>query len=185
MAHKYILSVDVGTSSTKTTICDESGVIIASSTIENSLYQPDPLIAELDGNTWWQVFCQTIQQVLRIGQIKSEDIAGIGIDGVGLALVPVDRDLNVLSPVMIWLDRRCSDETKWLKSLPHHQNLIEMSANPIDESYVTPKLLWLKNNQPAAFDSTYKFLSSTGFFVARLTGEFTCDYSLEIGRAHV
>jgi sugar (pentulose or hexulose) kinase len=32
-------------------------------------------------------------------------IAGIGVDGVGWTLIPVDRAGNPLHPAMIWLDR--------------------------------------------------------------------------------
>lgn len=181
MAHKYILSIDVGTSSTKTTLCDELGVIVADSTLQNPLNRPEPVIAEVDGNAWWKVVCQTINQVLSKAQVNPSEIAGIGVDGIGLALVAVDRNIDPLAPVMIWLDRRANKETEWLKSLPEKESLIKLVANPLDESYVTPKLIWLRNNHPEIFDATYKFLSSTGFIVARFTGEFTCDYTLAYG----
>ena len=181
MSNKYILNLDVGTSSTKTTLCNEKGLTVADSTIANPLHRPDPVRAEIDGAAWWQVICQTIQNVLAQSGIQPGEIAGVGIDGIGLALVPVDRNVNPLAPIMIWLDRRSDKETAWLKSLPEAQHLIELVANPLDESYVTPKLLWLRNNHPDIFDSTYQFLGSSGFIVARLTGEFTCDTTLAYG----
>ena len=181
MSQKYILNLDVGTSSTKTTLCDEKGITVADSTIANPLDRPDPVRAEIDGNVWWQVVCQTIRNVLAQSGISADKIAGVGIDGIGLALVPVDRDINPLAPVMIWLDRRSDKETAWLKSLPEADHLVELAANPLDESYVTPKLLWLRNNHPDIFEATYQFLGSSGFIGARLTGEFTCDYTLAYG----
>lgn len=181
MSHKYIMNLDVGTSSTKTTICTEKGITVADSTIANPLNRPDPVRAEIDGNSWWRVVCQTIQDVLAQSGIQPGEIAGVGIDGIGLALVPVDREVNPLAPIMIWLDRRSDKETAWLKNLPEAQHLVELVANPLDESYVTPKLLWLRNNHPDIFDATYQFLGSSGFIGARLTGEFTCDYTLAYG----
>ncbi len=177
MANQYILNVDVGTSSTKTTLWSAEGKTVAEACIANVLHRPDPVIAEIDGNAWWQVVCQTIHSVIAQSGVQPNEIAGIGVDGIGLALVPVDRNVNPLAPVMIWLDRRASLEAAWLKSLPESQHLLELVANPLDESYVTPKLVWLKNNHPDIFEATYQFLGSTGFIVARLTGEFTCDYT--------
>jgi xylulokinase len=177
MAHQYILTIDVGTSGTKTAVWDECGRTVCETTIANPLYRPEPVIAEIDGNLLWQVVCQSIRQVVSQAGIQSEDIVGIGVDGVGLALAPVDRNVSPLAPVTIWLDRRASDETAWLRNLPEAQHLINLVANPLDESYVTPKLVWLQKNHPEIFENTYKFLGSSGYIVARLTGEFTCDFT--------
>ena len=43
----------------------------------------------------------------------------------------------------------------------------------IDAAYVTPKLLWLRQHDPQAFNAAHCFLNSTGYIVARLTGELT------------
>ena len=84
-------------------------------------------------------------------------------------------------PALIWLDRRAEEETAWLKSLPEADQLIELCANPLDPAYITPKLLWLKKHRPQVFDATHKFLTCSGYIVARLTGEFTCDLTQAYG----
>lgn len=177
MAHKYILSVDVGTSSTKSALWDEDGNIVSNSTISNVLIRPNNLSAEVDGMAWWNVVCQSIKNAVRKSQINPKSVAGIGVDGVGLSLVPVDENVKPLAPVMIWLDRRAKDETKWLNNLPDAKSLINLVANPIDESYITPKIIWFRKHFPEIFKATHKILGSTGFIVAKLTGEFTCDYT--------
>jgi xylulokinase len=181
MISQYILKVDVGTSSTKTSLWDQKGVTIAKVSAANIVNRPSPLQAEIDGNQWWQTVVQTIRQVVSESGISPDDIAGIGIDGIGWALVPVDQNVNPLAPVMIWQDRRSSDEAAWLNSLPESAYLIDLVANPIDEAYIAPKMVWLRKNQPEIFDSTYRFLGATGFIVARLTGEFTCDHTQGYG----
>ena len=177
MAHQYVLTIDVGTSGTKTALWNEHGKTICETTIANPLHRPDPVIAEIDGYAWWQVVCQTIRQVLSQSGVHPVDIVGIGVAGVGLALAPVDENINPLAPVTIWLDRRADEETTWLKNHPESEYLLNLVANPLDESYATPKLIWLRKHMPEVFEKTYKFLGSSGFIVARLTGEFTCDYT--------
>lgn len=181
MAHHYILTFDIGTSSTKTALWDESGRIIAQTSYAYSLSRPDPLWAEIDANLWWQAVCSTSAEVIAKAGINPRDIAGIGIDGMGWTLIPVDRNVHPLSPAVIWLDRRAGEEARWLNALPNAQDLIKLTANPLDSAYITPKLLWLMRHQPELFDSTYQFLTASGFIVARLTGEFTCDYTQAYG----
>src|SRR6266545_5531690 len=175
MASRYIITVDVGTSSTKTSLWTEAGQLVAHASSSYNLHRPEPLWAEIDGDVWWQAVCGTIQNVLATSGVDPVSIAGVGVDGVGWTLISVDRAGNPLHPAMIWLDRRADQETIWLKSLPEADHLINLNANPLDAAYITPKLIWLKKNHPDIFDSAHKFLEATGFIVSRFTGEFACD----------
>jgi xylulokinase len=82
---------------------------------------------------------------------------------------------------MIWLDRRAEEEAEWLRNLPQANDLVNLAANPLDSGYITPKILWLKKHRPDLFAAAHKFLTASGFIVARLTGEFTCDYTQAYG----
>ena len=181
MASKYILTVDVGTSSTKTSLWTDAGQLIAHAASAYELQRAEPLWAEIDGDIWWQAVCETIRTVLATSEVDPASIAGIGVDGVGWTLIPVDRAGNPLHPAMIWLDRRAEEETSWLKSLPEADSLVNLNANPLDAAYITPKLIWLKKNRPDIFNSAHKFLEATGFIVSRFTGEFVCDYTQAYG----
>jgi xylulokinase len=181
MAAKHILTVDVGTSSTKTSLWTESGKLVAHASLAYPLHRPEPLWAEIDGDIWWRAVCETIQTVLAKSGVDPASVAGIGVDAVGWTLVPVDESGNPLHPAMIWLDRRAEEETAWLKSLPEAEGLVNLNANPLDAAYITPKLVWLRNNRPDIFNSAYKFLEATGFILSRFTGKFVCDHTQAYG----
>src|SRR5215208_5739324 len=181
MASRFILTVDVGTSSTKTSLWTEIGQLVAHATSAYELQRAEPLWAEIDAGMWWQAVCKTIQTILSTSKVDPASIAGVGIDGIGWTLIPVDRTGAPLRPAIIWLDRRAEEETNWLKSLPESASLVALNANPLDAAYITPKLIWLKKHQPEIYDSSYKFLEATGFIVSQLTGEFVCDYTQAYG----
>lgn len=181
MAARYIITIDVGTSSTKTALWDEVGQLLAEASSHYALHRPSPLWAEIDANLWWRAVCDTTREVLARSSVHPSDVAGIGVDGVGWTLIAVDRNGDPLTPAMIWLDRRAQAETDWLNNLPASAHFIELDANPIDPAYITPKLLWLKQNQPAIFDEAHCFVTASAFITARLTGEFTCDYTQAYG----
>lgn len=181
MNTRCLITVDVGTSSTKTSLWTETGQLLALAHQEYALNHPEALWAEIDGDIWWQAVCATIQEVIAKKGVSPTDIAGIGIDGIGWTLIPVDETGNPLRSAMIWLDRRAEKETTWLKSLADADYFVNLDANPLDAAYITPKLVWLKDNQPHIFNSTYKFLEATGFIVSRFTNEFVCDYTQAYG----
>lgn len=178
---QYILTIDVGTSSTKTSLWTEAGQVIAHATSAYELQRVQPLWAEIGGNVWWQAVCETIRTILATSRVDPASIAGVGVDAVGWTLIPVNREGQPLHPAMIWLDRRAEQETTWLKSLPIANNLVNLNANPLDAAYITPKLIWLKKNHPNIFNSAYKFLDATGFIVSRFSGKFSCDYTQAYG----
>ncbi len=181
MTDRYILTVDVGTSSTKTALWNEAGQQLAETSQPYALNRPQPVWAEIDGNVWWEAVCSTVRDVIAQSHVDPQQVAGIGVDGIGWTLLPVDVNGEALSPALIWLDRRAEEETVWLKSLPEADQLIELCANPIDPAYITPKLLWLKQHQPRVFEAAYKFLTCSGYIVCKLTGRFTCDLTQAYG----
>ena len=181
MASQYIITVDVGTSSTKTSLWTVAGQVVAHASSAYGLHRAEPLWAEIDADIWWQAVCETIRKVLAKSEVAPSNVVGIGVDGVGWTLIPVDNAGNPLHPAMIWLDRRAEEETAWLKSLPEAEDLVNLDANPLDAAYITPKLIWLKKNHPDIFNSAYKFLEATGFIVSRFTGEFVCDHTQAYG----
>lgn len=181
MASQFIITVDVGTSSTKTSLWTEAGELVAHASSAYHLHRAEPLWAEIGADAWWRAVCETIKRVLTKSGVDPVSIAGIGVDGVGWTLIPVDVVGNPLRPAMIWLDRRAEEETAWLKSLPEAEDLVNLDANPLDAAYITPKLIWLKKNHPDIFYSAHKFLEATGFIVSRFTGEFVCDYTQAYG----
>jgi xylulokinase len=181
MKATYLVSVDIGTSSTKTGLWTEDGTLVMEAVQEYSLQRPQPAWAEIEAEQWWQAVTTTIRQVLVRSEIEPGQVAAVGLGGLGWVLLAVDRQGEPLRPAMIWLDRRAEPEAAWLRNLPEANQLVDLVANPLDASYITPKLLWLKQHEPDIFAAAHKFLTSTGFIVHRLTGEFSCDYTQAYG----
>ena len=51
----------------------------------------------------------------------------------------------------------------------------------MDAAYITPKILWIKENEPEVYKKTDKFLQSNGYVVYKLTGQYSQDYSQGYG----
>ncbi len=181
MGHAVILTVDVGTSSTKSALWSERGEVIGESSITYPLNRPSPISAEIDAQIWWRAVCTATRLIFESSSVDPSEVAGIGVDGVGWTMVPVDANVMPLFPALIWLDRRAQIESNWLARLDDADQLIRLCGNPIDPAYITPKLLWLKHHHSAIFDRTFKFLTCSGYIVAKLTGEFTCDFTQAYG----
>lgn len=176
-----LLAIDQGTSGCKLTIFDIDGNVVSNCTKVYHTYYPEENFVEQDCNEWWGVIVEGIKEMLEKDRIDPSRIKGIGVDGTSWACIPIDIEGNVLYPTMIWLDRRSKKQAEWMKDTIGEDILIEHSGNPVDPCYITPKILWIKENEPEIYKRTYKFLQSNAFIVYRLTGEVSQDYSQGYG----
>lgn len=172
-----LLAIDQGTSGCKMTIFDTMGQVVSSITKTYNTYYPQEGFVEQKPEEWWQVIKEGIARMLIEKDISPENIKGIGIDGTSWACIPIDKSGNVLHPAMIWLDRRAEKQAEWMKHNISEEKLIEISGNPVDPAYLTPKILWLKENEPDIYKKTDKFIQSNAYIAYRLTGKLSQDYS--------
>ena len=78
---KYLLGIDVGTSSCKVAVFDDVGKVIAQASEYYPVYYPKHGWAEQDPLDWWEAICACTKRIFVEGLVKAQDIAGIGIDG--------------------------------------------------------------------------------------------------------
>ncbi len=75
----YLAGIDVGTSSLKTIIMDEKGIIRASAAKEYQYDSPADGYCEQNIDVWWDACVQCLRQVTQ--KVNPAEIAGIGFSG--------------------------------------------------------------------------------------------------------
>ena len=173
---KYILSVDLGTTSTKTVLFDDKLKVVASAKAEYPTLYPRQGWAEQDPVEWWKALVSTTAEVLNTSGVNPDDIAGIGADSMSSMALPLDRDGKPLRNGLIWLDRRSQAESDWIRA-NYGEMQKRINSNDSDPSNFAPKVLWMKNNEPEIYKKAHVFLHCNGYLVYRLTGIMSMDIS--------
>ena len=181
MSKRLLLAADIGTSGCKTTAFDFRGNAKAFASISYNTCYSQGGCAEQDPNDWWKAVCEGIRKLLDQDGIDPREIAAVGVDGTSWACLPVDRKGSPLRKAMLWLDRRAVRQAEWMKEQAGEDRLIALSGNPVEPAYITPKILWVKENEPVVYKNTFKFLQSNAYIVFKLTGAFSQDYSQGYG----
>jgi len=181
MSKSMLLGIDLGTSGCKMTVFDFAGQVVATQRGTYHTYYPQIGYAEQNAHDWWQVICEGINSIIERYSIDPQEIAAIGVAGTSWACLPVDKEGEPLRNVLLWLDRRAEKQALWIKQKVGEERLVALCGNPVDAAYITPKMLWLKENEPCIYKKAYKFLQSNAFIVYKLTGEFSQDYSQGYG----
>ena len=178
---ELLLGVDIGTSACKVAVFNKQGEVIASGNGGYQVYYPHPGWAEQNPDEWWSAVCSAIGDVLKKGNVKPEEIKGIGVDGQSWSAIPIDKDGNVLTNTPIWIDTRAQSICDRLNVEIGADNIFQVAGNSMQPSYSTAKILWYKENMPEVYANTYKILQSNAFIVYRFTGICSQDKSQGYG----
>ena len=172
-----LLAIDIGTSACKIAIFYSDGRIAAESSKSYQTYYPAPGWVEQDPNEWWDEICVGIRECLEKGGIKPSKIAAVGIDGQSWSCIPIDREGNVLCRTPIWMDTRSLDVCEQANREIGAGRIFQLSGNPLQPFYTTPKILWFKKHRADLYEDAFQFLQSNSFIGYRLTGVISQDFS--------
>jgi xylulokinase len=172
------LGIDIGTSGTKTIVIDESGTILASASAEYPCDHPRPGWSEQDPDSWWRATVSTVREVLAKGSFKAADVAGIGLSGQMHGSVFLDAEGKVVRPALLWNDQRTVAEAAEIEAKAGgREGLVRMVANRALVGFTAPKVLWLRNQEPANFDRVRQILLPKDYIRFKLSGTYATEVS--------
>ena len=174
---KYLLGVDLGTSSTKTVLFDEMGTRVASATVEYPLYQPQNGWAEQDPKDWYEATIKTIKAVLEDSGVNATDVLSLGIAGQMHGLVLLDAEGEVLRNSIIWCDGRTQKQCDEITETIGRKQLIEITANPALTGFTLGKILWVRENEKEIFERAKTVLLPKDYVRYKLTGKLNMEVS--------
>jgi len=172
-----LIGIDVGTSGTKTLLCDERGRILASVTEEYPSSSPHPNWSEQDPEDWWQATVRSIKRVVRDANVDGREVRGIGLSGQMHGLVLLDEGNEVLRPAILWNDQRTAEECAEITTTIGAERLIDLTCNPALTGFTAPKILWVRKHEPEVYEKARHILLPKDYIRFRLTGEFATEVS--------
>jgi xylulokinase len=171
-----ILTFDLGTTGCKVCLWDRRGGLLTSADRGYPIHHPQPDWAEQEPTDWWGA-AVTAGRTCLAGQDVTR-IAAIGLSSQREGVVPIGRDGTPLARCIIWMDRRCREQSVRLGEEFGISFLHRHTGLAPDPNYTACKLLWLKEHQPDLLAQTTVFLQPRDFLYYRLTGQPAMDYTL-------
>lgn len=178
---KYLLGIDIGTSSCKIAIFNTSGGVQAEMNKSHRTYRTASGWIEQNPDEWWENICDGIRECLQKSGISSKSIEGIGIAGQGWSMIPIDEDGNCLTNTPIWMDTRAKDIANEVEQEIGTRRIFDLAGNLFFPTYTTPKMIWLKKEHIDLYAKTECFLQSNSYIGYKLTGALSSDKSQNYG----
>jgi len=171
------LAYDIGTSALKSSLADERGEIVSFAeykyprTGEHSDTEQNPEL-------WWEGVQLTTNELFSRNPEFAGQVEAIGAGGHMLGCLPVDSTGTPLRNAMLHSDTRAVCEEAEIAAAVGRSEIYQRTGNTLGTQSTLAKIMWLKENEPAVYARTAKFLQSKDYITAKLTGNIdTGDYS--------
>ncbi|MBE0477993.1 FGGY-family carbohydrate kinase [Candidatus Aerophobetes bacterium] len=172
----YLMGIDYGTGGAKACIINTEGKVLAYAFREYPIITKKPRWSEHDAHLYWQIAEQIVKECIGQAQIDAREIRGIGTSSALPSMVMVDKNHEPVALAYNLMDRRATDEVKWLKENIGEDKIFKLTGNRLDDHPLIVNLMWEKNNRPKVYQKIYKALTMDGFIRLKLTGKATVNY---------
>lgn len=164
------LGLDLGTSSVKAALIDETGAVVGEASAPLQVSRPGPRMSEQAPGDWWRA----VERAMTGLRPSLASVEAIGLSGQMHGAVLLDAAGEVLRPAILWNDGRSEAECAWLEE---HSPVRAVTGNCAMPGFTAPKLLWVRRHEPAVFAATATVLLPKDYLRYRLTGELVGEMS--------
>ncbi len=172
---QYSLGLDISTTASKALLVDAYGSVAGSAASPHKVSMPHPRWSEQDPGDWWDAMCQSIRRVLRASQVAPAAIQAVGLTGQMHGLVMLGAAGKVLRPAMLWNDGRAQAQCDAIRKALGLERLVRVTGNDAYTGFTAPKLLWVRDHEPAVYRNTRQVLLPKDYIRYRLTGTLATD----------
>jgi xylulokinase len=174
------LGLDLGTSGVKALLIDAGQKIVGSGHGSLEVSRPHPGWSEQNPDNWIAACEEAIAELKAARPRELAAVKGIGLSGQMHGATLLDASDRVLRPCVLWNDTRSHAEAAELDADPRFR---QITGNIVFPGFTAPKLVWVKNNEPAIFDKVAKVLLPKDFLRLWLSGEHLSEMSDSAGTA--
>lgn len=181
---KYIMALDLGTTSCRCIIFDKNGRICSAAQKEFTQYFPQPGWVEHDAEEIWATQTGLMYEAMSKIDITINEIAGIGITNQRETTVLWDKETGrPVHKAIVWQCRRTAGYCDELKNLGMAEFFRSKTGLVLDAYFSATKLRWLLDNVAGARERAEKgellFGTVDSWIIWKLTGGkvHVTDYS--------
>ncbi|MCB1493122.1 MAG: xylulokinase, partial [Rhodobiaceae bacterium] len=175
----HYLGIDIGTSSVKAVLLDESQALVASASAALEVSRPKAGWSEQAPDDWWAATLKAVDEIRAGHAAALASVRGIGLSGQMHGATLLDAADRPLRPAILWNDGRSGAECAEMEAAcPELRSIAGNIAMP---GFTAPKLLWVKKHEPETFEKVAKVLLPKDYVRLHLTGDHVSDMSDSAG----
>src|SRR5215210_6763138 len=166
-----ILSIDVGSSSVRAELYDDSGDNIEGTEVKLDYefeYTADGGATQ-DADELFELVVQAVDGAL--SEAGDAEISGVAMSTFWHSVLGLDAEGRPTTPLLTWADRRAAGTVPALLERIDERAYHRRTGCVPHSSYWPAKLLWSDSAMPEAFEKTARWVSPADYFHVRFFGE--------------
>lgn len=168
-----VLSVDIGTSSSKGVLVDLSGTVLTTCTQEHAVSRPASGHVEMDAEIWWDELVRLSRALL---DGRDEQVVAVGVSGMGPCVLLTDGDDVPLRPAILYgVDTRSGAQIERLTREYGDEAIRERCGSSLSSQAAGAKIAWVADNEPDLFARARRLYMPSSWLAHRLTGAYVLD----------
>src|SRR6202000_405641 len=173
---RAFIGVDVGTSSARAGVFDQSGTLLATAKHPIAVWRDAGDVVEQSSSDIWAACVASVRAAMAEAALRPETVKGIGFDAT-CSLVLLDRNAEPVTVstsgdnnrnVIVWMDHRAVAEARQINDTK--DDVLRYVGGSISPEMEMPKILWLKRHLPASYAAAGYFFDLADFLSFRATG---------------
>ncbi len=174
---KTFLGIDVGTTSLKAAVFDESGKRLGFRAVDYTLStDPETGFIEFDAERYVTACTRVIDELT--AECGKPD--ALSVDTQGETMILADGAGKPLCPAVVWLDNRATAEADDIRAAFGSKRVYEVTGQPeITAGWPAAKLLWFRRHRPDVFEKTKMIFLLEDWILYRLTGQFVTEPTIQ------
>ena len=158
MSAQRILALDIGSSSVRARVFDETAEERGDPARRDYAGEDDPD----------RLVARTREVIDETG--GTERVDAVGASCFGHSLLALDSAGRPLTPILSWRDARSAGAADWLLRRLDNETVHARTGCRIHTSYWPAKLAWLAREEPEVFHAAHRFVSFADYLYAQLLG---------------
>jgi len=177
-SNKYMLGVDIGTTSTKAVLFRETGEVIALENNGYDLYTPDIYTAEQDPDEIFKAVLLSVKNVMQKSEINPKDLSFLSFSSAMHSVIAIDENGRNITRCITWADNRSSGWAKKIKEELDGHDIYTRTGTPIHPMSPLCKIAWMEHEKPEIATNTKKYIGIKEYIFYKLFNRFAVDYSI-------
>ncbi|MFL5705503.1 MAG: ribulokinase [Ktedonobacteraceae bacterium] len=181
MGRDLVLGIDAGTAGMRAALFDLQGQPLG---FHDQLYAtryPQPGWAEQHPQDWWDALVVAVRGCLQASGTDGSQVIGLAIDAPCDILL-TDQDGTPVTESLMWMDLRAARQAQTLTET--RDPVLRYCGGDVPAEWPVPKALWLKQHEPALWNSDTSLVEQMSWLTWRLTGVWAVPLNSAAAKWH-
>lgn len=176
--NKYMIGVDIGTTSTKAVLFNKQGQPLETSNYGYDLYTPNVSVAEQNPEEIFEAVIKSISGVIEKANVKAGEVHFISFSAAMHSLIAMDENDEALTQCITWADNRSAMWAEEIQEVHNGHAIYKRTGTPIHSMSPLSKIMWIQNEHPEIAEKTKKYIGIKEYVFLKLFNEYVIDYSI-------